>query len=179
MASQHSGHAGIAVSACLALLLILQRAETGHWKAESGHLEQLYGEQKAVPATTVANIRAATAAARAADRQAADRVAAEQRAINERTKNDFEARLAAACVRADRLRVQAPAAPAYPGRGGTASVPGLPATTGSTAEAADENGLPAADALTATEQAIQLDELITWVRRQAAIDNKPQGQDRH
>ena len=69
------GIAGIAVSACLALLLVLQRADTRHWKAESGRLEQLYGEQKAALATTVANVRAATEAARAADRQAAERVA--------------------------------------------------------------------------------------------------------
>jgi hypothetical protein len=33
--------------------------------------------------------------------------------------------------------------------------------------------LPASDALTATEQAIQLDELIKWVRAQAAVDNNP------
>jgi hypothetical protein len=30
--------------------------------------------------------------------------------------------------------------------------------------------LSEADALTATEQAIQLDELITWVKAQAAVD---------
>ncbi|GAA3897611.1 hypothetical protein GCM10022276_15730 [Sphingomonas limnosediminicola] len=52
-------------------------------------------------------------------------------------------------------------------------MPGLPATTSSTAEAADENGLPAADALTATEQAIQLDELIKWLKGQAKVDNNP------
>jgi hypothetical protein len=33
--------------------------------------------------------------------------------------------------------------------------------------------LPAPDALTATEQAIQLDELIKWIRSQAKVDNNP------
>jgi hypothetical protein len=49
-------------------------------------------------------------------------------------------------------------------------LPNLPVAAGRTHEAARENGLPAGDALTATEQAIQLDELIKWVNRQAAID---------
>ena len=34
-----------------------------------------------------------------------------------------------------------------------------------------QDRLPDADALTATEQAIQLDELIKWVEAQAAVDN--------
>jgi hypothetical protein len=48
-------------------------------------------------------------------------------------------------------------------------VPGLPATAGRTAEGADEDGLSRPDKLTATEQAIQLDELIKWVQAQAAV----------
>jgi hypothetical protein len=49
-------------------------------------------------------------------------------------------------------------------------VPDLPAAAGRPAQAAVQNGLPAADALTATEQAIQLDELIKWVRNQHDVD---------
>jgi hypothetical protein len=47
---------------------------------------------------------------------------------------------------------------------------GLPAAPRSTDQAASEGGLSAEDRLTATEQAIQLDELIKWVKRQSAID---------
>jgi hypothetical protein len=45
----------------------------------------------------------------------------------------------------------------------------LSAAPGAAAQAAGEDRLPPADALTATEQAIQLDELIKWVRAQGKI----------
>ena len=107
------GIAGLAVSICLALLLVLQKGETRHWKRQSGQFEQLYrGEQSAL-AGTIANFRAAAEVARAADRAAAERVAAEQRAINERTENAYEARLADARARADRLRPEMTGSPLY------------------------------------------------------------------
>ena len=120
-------------------------------------------------AGTIANYRSAAETARAADRANAERIAAEQRAINERTQNDFESRLAAARTRAGQLRLAAQA-PADPGHGRAAPVPGLPAASGRASDTAGENRLPAPDALTATEQAIQLDELIKWVRAQAKVD---------
>jgi hypothetical protein len=49
-------------------------------------------------------------------------------------------------------------------------VPGLSAAARGADEAAGQDRLPRSDELTATEQAIQLDELIKWVRSQAAID---------
>jgi hypothetical protein len=49
-------------------------------------------------------------------------------------------------------------------------VPGLSAAAGGAAQGTGKDRLPPADALTATEQAIQLDELIKWVRAQAAVD---------
>jgi hypothetical protein len=164
------GIAGIAVSLALGLLLIAQRVETRHWKAESGRFEQLYAGQRAALAGTIANYRAAADAARAADQANVARVASEQRAINERTSNDYEARLAAARLSARRLRVEAAAAPADPGAGGAASMPRLPAAAGGAPESAREDRLPQPDRLLATEQAIQLDELIKWVRKQAAVD---------
>jgi hypothetical protein len=53
-------------------------------------------------------------------------------------------------------------------------VSGISAAPGGAAEAAGENGLPLADRELATEQAIQLDELIKWVRAQAAVDTDGQ-----
>ncbi len=165
------GIAGIAVSLALAVMLVIQKGETRHWRKQSGQYEQLYGEEQAALAGTVANYRAAADAARAADKAAAERTAAEQRAINERTLNDYEARLAnaRARARAQRLRVDTEAN-AGVGAGRTTSVPGLPAATGRAAQGPRENGLSPEDALTATEQAIQLDELIKWVRAQHAVD---------
>src|SRR5437763_1915450 len=83
--------------------------------------------------------------------------AAEQLSISERTANDFEARLADARVRAGRLRQLATSATDSGGRR-AAPVPGLSAAPGGPAQAAGQDRLPPADALLATEQAIQLDE---------------------
>jgi hypothetical protein len=164
------GIAGIAVGLALGLLLVLQKGETRHWKTESGRFEQLYAQEQAALAATVANYRAAADAARAADRANLARVAAEQRNINERTSDEFEARLDAARTLARRLRGEASSSAADPGAGRAAPVPSLPAPAGRPAEASVKDRLPHSDALTATEQAIQLDELIQWIRKQAAID---------
>jgi type IV secretory pathway VirJ component len=164
------GIAGIAVALALAILLVVQKAETGHWKKESGQFEQLYQEQQSALATTVSNYRAAAGQAEAADRANAQRVAAEQQTINERTSNDFEARLAAARALAQRLRGQTASAAADPGRRGATPVPARPASTGGPAQAARQDRLPLPDAELATEQAIQLDELIEWVKAQHAVN---------
>jgi hypothetical protein len=166
------GLAGIAASLCLAVLLLVQRSEACHWKGESARYEQLYASERSAFATTIASYRAAADQARAADAANAERVAAEQRVINQRSQNAFETRVADARARAERLRLES-GGPADPGPARTASVPGLPAAAGRAAQAAGEDRLPPADALTATEQAIQLDELIQWVRAQARVDNNP------
>ena len=49
-------------------------------------------------------------------------------------------------------------------------MPGLSAAAGQSHQAAGQDRLPEPDALIATEQAIQLDELVKWVKAQAAID---------
>jgi hypothetical protein len=69
---------------------------------------------------------------------------------------------------AERVRNGTPAA--NPGSGRTAPVSGVPAPTRSPVAAAGQDGLSADDKLIATEQAIQLDELIKWVKAQAAVD---------
>jgi hypothetical protein len=163
------GIAGLTASLALAVLLVVQKGETRHWRAQSSQFEQLYRADQAAFADTVANYRAAAETARAADLANAERVKADQAHINERTAYDFEARLADARARAGRLRQDAGGA-ADPGGRASAPVPGLPAAAGGVAQAAGEDRLPEADSLTATEQAIQLDELIKWVRRQHAID---------
>lgn len=163
------GIAGLAASLCLALLLLLQKGETRHWKKSSAGFEQLYRGEQAASAATVANYRAAAEQARAADRANAERVRAEQSTITERTNHAFEARLADARARARRLRGEIPGPATDPGARRGTSVPGLPAAAVRTAQAAGEDRLPETDALTATEQAIQLDELIKWVKGQAGI----------
>ena len=162
------GIAGIAASLCLALLLVIQKGETRHWRKRSGQFEQLYQREQAAFAVTVANYRAAADQAHAADQANAERVRTAQATINERTTHDLEARLAAARLAADRLRRNAGGAAADPGGRGAAHMPGLSAPARGASEAAGEDRL--SERLIATEQAIQLDELIRWVRAQSAID---------
>ena len=164
------GFAGLAASAFLAILLIAARIDARHWRKQSGQFEQLYHAEQSAFATTVANYRAAADAARQADRATADRVAAEQHVINERTIHDYEARLAVARARAQQLQQSSGTAAADPCGGGSTPVPGLSPAPCGTAEAAGEDRLSPADGLLATEQAIQLDELINWVRSQGSVD---------
>ena len=163
------GIAGIAISLCLGALLLLQKAETRHYAKQAGSFEQLYRGESAAHAGTVASYRAAADAARAADRANAMRVAVEQKHINERIENEFEARLAAARAAAIRLREPARAAAADSRRGGAAGMPGLSAPSGATPQIAEDR-LPDPDRLLATEQAIQLDALIAWIKAQARVE---------
>jgi hypothetical protein len=167
------GIAGIAASICLALLLVIQTGQTRHWKKQSSQFQRLYAQEQIAFARTVANYRSAAEQARRNDAANAVRVRGEQSKINEETRNDLEKRLAVARARAGELRGRTSAV-ANSGAGGAAPMPALSASAGSPAEAAGQDRLssPIAsnDALIATEQAIQLDELIQWVRRQHAVD---------
>lgn len=164
------GIAGFVVAIALAVLLTVQKVETSHWRKQSNQFEQLYRGEQSAFAGTVANYRSAADQARAADQANADRVISQQRAINERTANDFQVRLADARARADRLRLQSQSPGANPGNRPDAPVSGLSAAAGGAAQGADPDRLSRSDALIATEQAIQLDELIGWIRRQHAIE---------
>jgi len=166
------GIAGIAVGLALATLLLVQKIETRHWKKESAGFEQLYRQEQAALAATAGNYRAAADQALAADKANAERAAAESHAISERTEHEFEVRLAAARAQSGRLRAQSSTS-ADPGAGRSSPVPSLPAGTRVPVEAAGEDRLSHPDALIATEQAIQLDELIKWIRAQAKVDNDP------
>jgi len=166
------GMAGLAATLGLAILLLVQKAETRHWKKQSASFEQLYHQEQSAFATTVASYRAAADQARAADQANVARVTADEGRINERTANDYESRLASARAYAQRLRLSSEAAADRSARR-SAPMPVVSAASAGPAQAARQDRLPPSDALTATEQAIQLDELIKWVRAQAAVDNNP------
>lgn len=164
------GLIGLAAAAVLGVLLLAQSIEARHWKKQSGQFEQLYHGEQTAHAVTVANYRAAAEAARAADQANLGRVLGEQRLINERTAHDFETRLADARARAERLSAELAKTAANPGGRGKPPVPGLPAPPAGAHEAAGQDRLPRSDRLIATEQAIELDELIKWIERQHAVD---------
>ncbi|MBV9528548.1 hypothetical protein [Sphingomonas sp.] len=162
------GIAGLVASIGLIGLVLAQHVAAIHWHRESDRFEKLYADEQLAFARTTTAYREAVEQARADDKANATRVAGEQQTINQRTSDDYEKRLADARSTADRLRAQLAAAPAHPGTGGAAPVPGLSAAAVGPPQAAGEDGL--SDALIATEQAIQLDELIKWVRRQAGVN---------
>jgi hypothetical protein len=115
------------------------------------------------------DVAAKTDQARASDAANKTRVETEQSTINQQSGSSYETRIADARARAaERVRNGTPAA--NPGSGRTAPVSGVPAPTRSPVAAAGQDGLSADDKLIATEQAIQLDELIKWVKAQAAVD---------
>lgn len=123
---------------------------------------------------TKANYRAAQFEAARLESARLARVTARQKEITDDVAQDFARRLADVRARAERLRHQA-----GPGAGAGGSprcepVPGVPVGTGGIAQAPADCGLPRADQLErdviASEQAEQLDALITFVERQAAVD---------
>ena len=162
------GIAGIGVAVALFVMLTVQKLEAVHWRKQSEKFEQLYEQEQAAFATTVANTRAAASEAEADDKANADRVASQQRTINERTASEFESRLAAARAELERLRIK-PKATADSGVGASAHVSSVSVAAGGTAQGSGEDQFSQGDRLTATEQAIQLDELIKWVRLQHAV----------
>jgi hypothetical protein len=157
---------GMALAAAALLWLVESR---DHWRDEARANDKLFRAEQAAHAATVASYRAAAEQARREDAENLARVEAEQASINERTEHDFQSRIASARASARRLREQAGAAQADSRTGGAAPVPAVPAAADAIAEAAGEDRLPRSDALIATEQAIQLDELIKWVKAQAEV----------
>jgi hypothetical protein len=152
-----------------ALLLALLIHDRNHWKAKTAHYAELLAAERGAHSATVAGYRAAAVQARAADAANAARVRADQAAINERTADDYQNRIAVSRAAAGSMRRTAAAA-ANPGSGGATPVPGLPAAAGGASQSAGEDRLPNSDALIATEQAIQLDELINWVKAQGGVE---------
>lgn len=168
------GIAGLAVATILGLLLIAAKVDARHWKKQSSGFEQLYRAEAKAHAETTAQVTLATERARAADRANAERVRAAQSSITQRIANDYESRLAAARARAraERLRLPSQAAPDFGDRGVT-RVPAVPGPAGVSPESAGQDRLSQSERLIATEQAIQLDELIEWVRAQMGVDRNP------
>lgn len=133
-----------------------------------------------------ATARAATAMAELADRKNAERVFSQQQSITKEIVDDYESQLADVRARAAALdrRLRARTGNGTGASGGTATdLSGARGAAGGADEAAGEDRLPAGDlagspawamsledAVTATEQALQLEALIDWVEAQALVD---------
>lgn len=138
------------------------------WRANLGLQDDITAERAAHKAT-VANFRKTQAEAAAVQAHNLARVAQAQKEITDETVTDYRARLADLHARYDRLRAQG-----NRGAPGNTGLPAISDAAGRIDEATGENGLPASDALIASEQALQLDALITWVTAQSKVENSPQ-----
>lgn len=151
-------------SAAIALLV----ACAWLWRANNG-LHDAIKAERAAHAQTVANFRDAQAKAELAQKANLARVSIQQRNISDETLDDYNRRVADLRERYKRLLAQG-----NRGASGNPDLPAIPNATSGIDEAPKQDGLPAADALTASEQALQLDALITWVERQAKVENSPE-----
>ena len=138
------------------------------WRANNG-LHDTIRTERARYAETVANFKKAQADAEAVQAHNLARVAKAQKDVTDETLDDYNRRVADLRARYKRLLDQGNRSAS-----GNPDLPAVPNATSGTDAAAQQDGLPAADALTASEQALQLDALITWVERQAKVENSPQ-----
>jgi hypothetical protein len=152
---------GGAVILALTVALLIAKSDARHWQKRQEATQAAFDK-------TVADYRAAAAKAHADDLANAQRVKSEQQQITQEVSNDYEARLADARRRADALKLRLDAQ-ANPRPSGAAQLPAVPIAPSGSAQA-PADGFSIAERLKATEQGIQLDELITWVERQAKIE---------
>jgi len=150
-------------SASLALLV----ACVWLWRANNG-LEDAVKAERNAHEETVANFRDAQAKAELAQKANLARVSIQQRTITDETLDDYNRRVADLRERYKRLLAQGNRSTS--GSSDLPAVPGRPAAVDAKAR---ENGLSPQDALIASEQALQLDELITWVERQSKVETSP------
>lgn len=95
------------------------------------------------------------------------RVKAEQERINDRAKETANARLAALRARYDSLRGQT--GKAVGSASGAEPVPGLPTPAFGADAAPGEDGFSLSERYECSVNAVQLDELISWVEAQAKV----------
>ncbi|MDB5584330.1 MAG: hypothetical protein JWR80_9506 [Bradyrhizobium sp.] len=109
-------------------------------------------------------VKAKTAAAQAEDAAHAREVESHQNIAGQESSHDYQAAVADARARAERVRhVSTPGA--NQGSGGKPSVSGSAAVAGGPGTATAQGRLPPADALTATEQALQLQAILDWGKK--------------
>lgn len=169
--------AGVALLAIMLLIRTHQRDDARHQR------DTARAETRAAIAEMHAfadRVRAATAQVQRTYAANALRVEREQNQISQEVSDAYQTRIADLNGRAAALRLRAGgAATADPGGAGAGRNAGLPDAAGGAHATAAQNGLPAGgglaleDAIVATEQAIQLDELQGWLRRQQAIVRTP------
>ena len=157
---------GPAIAALLILLLLvaLLHIRTGQRDAARASLEQARADHELF----AERVRAESerAARRFADQ--ARRTERAQQTASQEVSRDYQQRISDLSRRLAALQLRPAPDRAHPGGAAGADLPGLPGTAGGFDAAAGACRLPLPDAALATEQAIRLEELQRWVRRQQA-----------
>lgn len=153
---------------CLILGFMLHHSqgETRKANERSAAWEALFHKEQSAFRETVANVRRATAQAKADDAAHALKVEREQVNRTEERSNEYQTRLADLRRRYDALRVQQRPAPvrlSSASGSGTAPVPRVPDSTGG------PDAAPEVDPFACEANTLQLEELQRWIRDQQAI----------
>ena len=153
-------------------LICWQSSQIARWHRQFNSEHEAHLRDNAAHVQTVANYRAAAKAAEEADRANAARVKAAADQISKERSDEYKKRIADARARAERLRrlSQGEAGGADPCGAAAKDMPSVPKPAAGAAEATCKDRLPPSDQLIATEQAIQLDELIKWVKKVVGLD---------
>lgn len=148
---------------------------TRGWIETAEQFERERDAERAAHRQTKTDYRNAQIEAARLESQRLDRVRTEQQEITDAVEADYSARLADARTRAERLREDLRTRSATRSEADPITMPVLSAAGAGTSAAAENTRLPSGTEqlerdLIATEQAIQLDALIGWVKRQAAVE---------
>lgn len=166
----------IALGLAIALAVAVLRADAISAERDLAHdrltdAVQARDAERAAHQQTKKRYRSAQAEAEALERARLARVKAEQQEITDEVVAVYRLRLADARARAEQLRVQLGRAGEHPaGSPGGEYLSGTGTAAAGIDGAAPDPGLSLYERLVATEQAIQLDALISWVERQAQVE---------
>lgn len=146
-------------------------ARGGHYKAKLASAEHQITLEVAAHRQTKAAYRTAQAQAAKAETARLVRVKDAQQRITANVSQDYTARLTDLRARYDSLRHNETARACAFGTACGKSVPTIPGAPGGTTSPPDEAGLSLAERYLASQQAEQLDALITWVVKQGEVSD--------
>ena len=162
----------LAVVALLGGMLTLEKLSHADTRGNLAQMTTRYQAEAAAHRQTVLTYRAAAEKARREDAENKLRVERQRKLETERITRDYQARLADARARYERLRDQ-PKVGTNPRAPGAAPVPGVPGPASGADDPAAEDGFSLLDRLIATEQAIRLEGLQQWIRSMQRVPTSP------
>jgi hypothetical protein len=155
------GALGLAAVLVLAALLANRTGQRDEARVALARSEQ-------ARALFAARVRARAAETARDFTERARRTEQSQARISQEVSHDYQNRMADLRRRVDALRLRGRTDRADPGRAAAARLPGLPDAAGGFDAAAVDHRLSLEHRIAATEQAIRLEELQRWIRRQQA-----------